>query len=135
MARTRFEMKVCRPDAEDWCRVEITIDFPTRRWSTADSCLQGTEVNWLINWLESAANDNQPPERIHFLEPELSFELREDGGRWLRIYLQYSVRPIWVKIHPDEEFFVEFPVTPDSLRRAAASLREQLKWGRRGRPT
>src|SRR5262249_47762978 len=123
-ARSRFELKVSRPDSEGWCRVEVTVDLPTGRWSAVHNCLQGGDIARLADWLEAAGDS--PPTSIDFLEPELSFETHEDEGLWLRVRLRYNLCPAWVK-DPDQEFTVEYPITPDSLRRAAAALREEFR--------
>ena len=64
------------------------------------------------------------------MEPELSFEWSGDGRNVLRVYLDYSLRPAWSPYHgpnEEQELFVEFAVTPEDLREAAGSLRDDLK--------
>jgi hypothetical protein len=122
---------VSGPDAEDWCRVCVTIADPEGHWSATDSCLQGAEVQRLADWLHAIASGSSAARKIEFMEPELSFALVPGEPQLLRVFLRWNLRPAWVDDDSKEEFCQDYPVEAGQLRRAVASLRESLhRWKR-----
>lgn len=113
------------PDTEDWCRVQVTLDTATNRWSGIDPCLTGAEARKLAAWLDAAAA-GAPVERLEFLEPELAFTLDSERAGWLRVELRYNLQPNWADLPPEQPFYVLLPAEPGQLQRAALSLRSEL---------
>jgi hypothetical protein len=118
------------PYDADWLNIDVSVRHPRGAWRTIDACMLTFELARLVDWLRWLADDCPSHAEEDFIEPELRFEWFGDERNVLRIYLHYSLRPSWSPYHgPDEEdeLFVEFPITPDDLRTAAASLSNDLK--------
>ena len=118
------------PYDADWLKICVKVKHPRGAWSKTDPCLLTWEAAGLAEWLESLAENNPPHSSKDFMEPELTFEWFGGGRNILRVYLHYSLRPSWSPYHgPNEEkdLFVEFTVTPENLRKAAASLLAEIK--------
>jgi hypothetical protein len=129
-SQDRFELTLGgRPDLDGWCEIRVVVEARVDHWTATSRCLLGEEVSWLADWLEAAAAD--PTLAGYFvittLDNMINFELIEGEPRLLRIYLEWDLRPPRLReIPPLGEFYQEYPVTEQVLRRAAASLRQQL---------
>jgi len=118
------------PYDADWLNIQVSVRHPRGAWSKTDACMLTFELAHLIDWLRWVADDLPAHSEESFMEPELSSEWSGEGRNILRVYLHYSLRPEWSPCHgPDEgeELFVEFAITPEDLRAAAASLSGELK--------
>ena len=117
------------PEIEDdrwdanWLVVRIAaIDDPDS-WTAEDPCLLTWEVDALADWLDAVAAASSPVARLEFVEPNLVFERIEENGAGVRVWFDLEFRPSGIS--EDEDLLIDFPVTPDALRAAAASLRAQ----------
>lgn len=136
---TEFEMKVVgyqfphlenEPYDSDWLNIHVNVKHPRGAWSKTDACMLTFELAHLIGWLRWVADDLPAHSEESFMEPELSFEWLGGDRNILRVYLHYSLRPVWSPYHgpkEEEELFVEFAATPEDLRHAAAALRDELQ--------
>ena len=115
------------PYDSDWLNIHVRVTHPRGAWSKTDPCLLTYELAQLVAWLNSIAEDSPAHAEEEFLEPELRFEWFGEDKNILRVYLDYSLRPTWSPANEEEELFVEFAVTPEDLREAAASLRDDLQ--------
>ncbi|MBI3351265.1 MAG: hypothetical protein HY036_01660 [Nitrospirae bacterium] len=134
-----FELRIVGyqyPDLEteefdsNWLQIEGKVTHPKDSWTFTDPCLLTYEVAELAKWLESLAENRALSRTLRFIEPNLSFEFRENPfPRTLRIYLDLEARPRWARGEKAnaEDIWVEFPVSDDVLRQAADSLRRQLE--------
>jgi hypothetical protein len=127
----RFDLEVVTPvsaDRTQWCRIRVTVDYVQDWWSASDTCLMVEEVEQLANWLETAATETPVPNLLTFVEPELSFQLRDGEPRLLRICLRYGLRR---PTHSDraEPSCFDYPAEPGQSHRAAEALRGQLERG------
>lgn len=134
-----FEMKVAgyqfpnlenEPYDSDWLNIYMTANHPRGAWNKTDACLLTFELAHLIEWLNSTADELPENSKVHFMEPELSFEWFGSGKNILRVYLDYGLRPQWSPYHgpnEEEELFMEFHVTPEETKGAASSLSRDLE--------
>jgi hypothetical protein len=136
---TEFEMKVVgyqfphldnEPYDSDWLNINVRVVHPRGAWSATDACLLTWEVASLAEWLRRMADDTPAHSEENFIEPELHFEWFGESQSRLRVYLDYSLRPVWSPYHganEEEELYVEFVVNPEELRSIAGDLRSELK--------
>ncbi len=135
----KFEMDVVgyqfpqtenEPYDSDWLNIHVSVKHPRGSWSKTDACMMTFELAQLIEWFRGLADNCPSHSEKYFTEPELSFKWFGEGKNVLRINLDYSLRPAWSPYdgeNEEEELFVEFEVTPEDLKAAAASLVEKLK--------
>ena len=137
-ANMEFELKVVgyqfphlqhEPYDSDWLKINIRVKHPRGSWSSTDPCLLTYELASLIEWLESIVNDEPVDSEIDFIEPNLHFALLTDGTKKLRVYFELECRPSWAPADEAglDDLWVEFEVTPESLKSAAENLRLQLQ--------
>ena len=130
--QTRFELNlVGRPDNEGWCQVRVAVDGPDGNWSATSRCLLAEEIVRLAQWLQAAA-DGRGSARFDTLDNEISFELLDTEPRQLRIYLEWTFRPVRRRSEGIGEFFRDYPVTDRTLRDAVRSLSEELRQATKG---
>ena len=122
------------PEAEnepydaDWLNVTIRVKHPRGSWTTTDPSLLTYEVKRLAAWFEALADGRIVEPEQGFIEPNLAFGF-DHGTSKLRVYFELESRPSWAAadVAGLEDLWLEFSVTPEMLRRAAASLRSQLE--------
>jgi hypothetical protein len=133
--RTRFELNlVGQPDNEGWCEVRVVVDGADGNWSATSRCLLAEGIVRLTQWLQAGA-DGRGRARFDTLDNEFSFELFDNEPRQLRVYLEWTFRPVWQRSAGSGEFFRDYPMTERTLRDAARSLCEQLRRAIKGSPT
>ena len=107
--------------------VAVSANHPDGAWHATDPSLLTFEAAEFVAWLEALANGGAVS-RIHFIEPNLSFEsVPVSGGKGVRVYFELESRPGWAKSVPSGEFWVDFPCSEQDLRGAATALRTQLE--------
>jgi hypothetical protein len=131
-----FEMRVAGyqfPAIQDevydsnWLLIRIHVVQSRGEWTSVDPCMLTDELEALANWFDAGARGDQVDAEQHFIEPNLSFRLRDQGanGRSLAIYLALDC---WAKSEaaPVDDRFVLFPLAEVEPARAAAELRGEL---------
>ena len=113
----------------NWLVVEGNVSHPRGDWTFRDPCLLTYEASRLAGWLDSLARGAPSSRQVGFVEPNLLFRSRrQPAGASLRVYFELEARPPWAPFEAvDGECWIDFPVSEFPLRRAAASLRNQLK--------
>lgn len=136
---TEFELEIAgyqfphlknEPYDSDWLNITICVKHSSGSWTKTDPSLLTYEVEWLIEWLEAIAEGQAVESDICFTEPNLRFQLLDENEKKVRIYFELEYRPSWAesKFNEDEdEIWVEFSITPGILKKAAESLRTQLR--------
>ena len=113
----------------NWLNVEGKVAHPRGNWKFRDPCLLTYEASRLADWLDSLARGTLSSEEVSFIEPNISFRSVEspEGGS-LRVYFELEARPPWAPsdVVEDEQCSIDFRLSEFELRRAAASLRDQL---------
>lgn len=113
----------------DWLNIKIRVRLAAGSWTSIDPSLLMWELASLAEWLGSIAEGNPVDLEESFLEPNLRFELTQSEPKKLRIHFDLESRPNWARVEgagPDD-LWAEFDVNPDDLRKAAISLRDDLK--------
>ncbi len=89
----RFELTLASgPDLEGWCKASVLIECEHGKWSSPqDPCIMFSELEGLQNFFNKSDYLDNGKE-IDFIEPELSFERRQNS---LEIKLKYSLCPPW----------------------------------------
>jgi hypothetical protein len=114
----------------NWLIVEGQIMHPRGGWKFRDPCLLTYEASRLAAWLESLARGSTPETEVGFIEPNISFRsVVSSAEPTLRVYFELEARPPWAlsAVVGDEQCWIDFPVSEFELRRAAATLFDQLK--------
>jgi hypothetical protein len=117
------------PDQYDnWVTIEVQVQSMYGSWSASERCLLAEELDRLVDWFEQAAQRNDAPATLRFLEPDLAFQLSgvEPMQKILRVIFHHHLRPVWAPPDTWNDLWVEFPVTNTDLARAAHSLRQQI---------
>lgn len=114
-------------DPYRWLDIQIVVTNRDRTWRAVDPMLEEREAAELAEWLEDLAQGTPSRSRIEFTEPNLAFETVPRSGN-LRVCFELEARPKDFPRFPvgDCAVWVEVYANPDSLRRAALSLREEL---------
>jgi hypothetical protein len=112
----------------NWLLVSIRVNSPVASWTHIDPCLMTVEVCDLANWLGDVAYNRQSRTRLHFIEPNLSFEYvtRDAGICERRLYFSLESCPPGIEAYSDE-FFLPFTVTTGGLLLAANQLCASLR--------
>jgi hypothetical protein len=120
---------VGRADLDGWCEIRVAVDSAHGQWTATSRCLLVKEACQLADWFDRAATDPTLHGwfAIMTIDNMINFELLNTEPRQLRVYLEWDLRPERLRSIPIEELFVDYPVTVQVLRRAAVSLREQLR--------
>ena len=109
----------------NWLYVFLRVSSDQHKWQVEHPCLLTWELAALSNWV-GAWSRNEPLARnpINFIEPNLCFERRAqaDSGSVLRIGFDLECRPPGAVDGVD--YYVDCPVTPDTLRQLAQDLRQ-----------
>ena len=126
--KKKIELQIVSgPDNENWCKVEIRLDYDEGVWtSPVDPCLRGHEVIELAQWLRSVANGQPDTLELHFLEPELAFGFISDSEPIVRISLRYSMSPPQIRDSSDE-FHFDIPAERNQLERASDDLMNYIQ--------
>ena len=113
----------------DWLNIKIDVSIPQGSWTSTDPSLLTWELAGLANWLEAIAVSKSVDNEESFMEPNLRFQLISAGQKKLRIYFELESRPSWASTDGAgiNDLWAEFEIDAEALRKAAASLREDLK--------
>src|SRR5262245_16353026 len=109
--------------------IEGTVVHPRGSWTFRDPCLLTYEVSSLADWLDSVALGKPLSDEQGFVEPNICFRLaKASTGTSLQVLFWLECRPPWATPKtPEADSWLEFPVSEFVLRRAADSLRDQLR--------
>ena len=115
----------------NWLVVEIEATCEEGRWERTDPRLTVAEAQDLVAWLQSIAEDSDPPHELEFTEPNLRFhwELVDSGNVQVRVYFELEVRPPWSPsdaVGPPD-FWINITVSRDRLLAASHALGDQLR--------
>ena len=114
----------------NWLVVEILAQHQGRGWRAQDAALLTGDVAALARWLERIALGKDVPEELGFIEPCLTFYIRESSVavRALHIDVAHELSPPWLTEDEriGEGVRLRFSAEPAALRAASASLRSQL---------
>jgi hypothetical protein len=124
----------------NWLRICMAANLPHGEWSVTQPFLLTYEVMRLANWFDAVSTGTQAENEIHFVEPNLSFELIDLNRREasLRIYFAMECLPPRAQLELDipwaqgseqakADVYTDFPLSDIDLHAAAESLRSQLK--------
>ncbi len=119
------------PYSEDFLTVSIDVRTAKGSWKATSPSLLTMEARDLTRWLQSVSDGAEPGENLEFLDPVLYFEYggERDGRVVLRVGFGLELRPPWAgrnEVDAMDHLF-EFEVTPDELKRAAATLTAELE--------
>jgi hypothetical protein len=125
---TRYQFPEIEDDHWDsnWLMVALRVQSPQGSWHTEDPALLTWEVRDLANWFEALANTQQEERELVFLEPCLGFRVTKQTADTvnLQVRLGHEFRPPWFDSW--QKARVTLALSPDDLRLAAESLREEL---------
>lgn len=111
----------------NWLIVSLKTHYKNKDCTRAAPVLSTWELELLVNWMRSVANENELSPKLTFVEPALGFSTTSTGpGDYrLRIRLGASVCPAWQT--GTAPFYL--PVAPDKreLQRAIHDLESQLR--------
>jgi hypothetical protein len=137
---TSFHLKVLGyefPDKEheewdsNWLRIHMAATLPQGAWSVSQPFLLTFEVERLADWLAAVSTGMQAKNEIHFVEPNLAFELIETnhGKASLRIHFAMECLPPWEQRSEQAraDVYADFPLSAIDLHAAAKALRSQLR--------
>lgn len=138
---SRFEMTVIGyqfPEILDeeydsnWLIIEIRASSLEGSWSISNPCMLTIELADLADWLDDVANGNGTINtRLDFFEPCLCFEVTGLEPKKLCVHLNEELKPVSLRDNDskrDTAICIEFKVTPQALKDAAASLRSYLRF-------
>lgn len=111
----------------NWLIVSLKTRYQNKDCTRTAPVLSTWELELLLNWMRSVADERQLSPKLTFVEPALSFSTTSTGqGDYrLRVKLGASVRPAGQT--GSAPFYL--PVTPDKreLQRAIQDLEGQLR--------
>jgi hypothetical protein len=115
----------------NWLNIRIDVESERGSWNATDPSLLTGDVEGLARWLDAVAEGRAQEREIDFLEPNLSFELRDesDGGVTLRVWFELESRPSWAPADgaSARDLWVDLDVSKRDVRRSASELREHLQ--------
>lgn len=113
----------------NWLLVSISVDHPKGSWSSTDPSLLTWEVERLVDWLRSVANETAEGDKLSFLEPNLRFEIVDGSPKKIRAYFEWESRPNWAPSDGAgmDDLWVEFELKFSDLLAAADSLEHDLQ--------
>jgi hypothetical protein len=112
----------------NWLLIDTEAAIGGRFWRARYPCLLTREVAGLADWFEAIGDGVEWRAELGFTEPNLHFSIgRENGAIRLQAHFELENRPSWAPRRGiRRDLWVELLVTPDDLRSAASSLRENL---------
>ena len=129
-----FELAVLRyehPDfTEDfwdanWLVVKGSVSATEGSWHFLDPCATTFELAGLARWLDTIASKAFEPSEYMFAEPNLVFSCSNEPQPSVTVRFSHESAPGW--IWGAEERIVgvalDFPISPETARQAAAELR------------
>lgn len=119
-------------DDANWLVIAGTVNDGAQSWQFRCPCLMTTDLELLSGWFDAIADGQTVLDEIGFTEPNLEFSRiqLESGKVAIRVAFELESRPPWGRSSHDDDwgqFWLDFPVSPGALRRAAADLRVQLQ--------
>jgi hypothetical protein len=136
--RSSFELKIVGyefPELADveydsnWLEIAINVCAAQGAWTATHPSLLTYEVEHLADWFEGLAEGRPVDDKVHFIEPNLSFEVQgTESEKRLRVYFELESRPSWAPWEgvPQKNLWVQFPLSEIDLLGAAQSLRTEL---------
>jgi len=113
-----------------WLVIRVSAKNDSASWSATDSSLLTSEVETLADWLEALGEGRGVPKELDFTEPNLTFELIEEGQREsIRVWFELELRPGWARADevPAHDLHVDLDTSSEDLRIAVESLRSHLR--------
>ena len=114
----------------NWLLIDISATVRGKSWRSCHPSLLTWEVDELAQWMESIACGKEPGLELHFIEPNLSFRLRErtDDLIGLGVVFDQESRPKADRsgAGAEDEIQAELECTPLELKVWAETLREAL---------
>lgn len=125
-----YEFPRIKNEAEDsnWLMVRVSVKTKDKKWKAKNPCLLTTELNSLIRWLRTVADDGKRPSELEFMEPCLSFEVpREEGSSDERIGLRIGLSHELRDDKSPEPLYMGITVTGNQILTFADSLAEYTR--------
>lgn len=115
----------------NWLLIDLTASQAGRAWRSLGAILLTWEVAGLADWFDALAVEGSSEPEFSFIEPNLHFiSLGVDSiDTSIRIFFELESRPNWARSNEapaEEEFWIDVTVSPEGLKAAASSLREDL---------
>lgn len=110
-------------DEFDWLMVRVCVAEPERTFVRSDPCLFVSDAIYLIDWLYAAADDVEMSEQLAFMEPALSFEMRNGV---LKLTLAAECKPPWAR-ESRQDLTLAIKATRKEIAMAADELKLNLK--------
>ena len=126
-----YEYPQCQMEPYDsnWLRIRVHATQAGRSWVATHPSLLTYEAHALAIWLDAVALAPDRQAAIEFTEPNLRFDWEARAGvHELRVWIDLELRPKWAPAVAagEDDFFLTFAPTADSLAGCATALREQL---------
>lgn len=114
----------------NWLEIFIDVKTKERKWQRTDPALLTWEVEYLIEWFETLAENKKPKwyKLNDFTEPNLSFEIINDYNESLKkfkIIFDLEFRP--PNSDDESEYYVEFWASNEELKKIAKDFETELK--------
>ncbi len=115
----------------NWLMVQARVNADEGQWKFTDPCLLTWEVGWLTEWFGLIGEGDMRRKEIGFLEPVISFQLREWQPDEIVLRVEFCLEgmPPWLQESKeiDEPYPVELRLTAADLRAAASALSYYLE--------
>ena len=108
----------------NWLRIEVAVTAQQGSWRFCQPCLLVWEAGAIPDYLDQLVAGVAPERELAFTEPVLVFA--NNSKNELKLTFGDKAIPPWFEDDEGNLFSLEFSLSAESLRDAAASLRKQL---------
>lgn len=113
---------------DNWLNIYLNVKSQIGDWEVTDPSLTTWEVQEIIDWFKTLADDQIPKSRLlGFTEPNLSFTLLDNNNKLTRSFLisfHLESRPGFAA--DDKECYINFVANNQELREIADDLQAEL---------
>ena len=116
-------------DDKNWLNIYLKVKSDVGNWQTIDPSLTTWEVKEIIDWFNALSKDFVPKDlELSFIEPNLSFELFENGNDPLKLFrINFNLESRPKSATDDKEYFVDCLANNQELKRIADDLKTELE--------
>jgi len=113
---------------KNWLNIYLKVRSDVGNWQTIDPSLTTWEIKEIIDWFNMLSKGLISKDlELNFIEPNLSFELLENGNGSLKMFrINFNLESRPQSATDDKKYFVDCLADNQELKRIADELKTEL---------